>query len=89
MRHDLLNWIQGSKVTAHERHILNDGDALATRQIIRHQFKNGVINAFPHSRVQIRVPSLDAKSEASEEAHIEDVKEGKEPTTPEETAKAL
>jgi uncharacterized protein YjiS (DUF1127 family) len=40
-------WIEGSKVTAHDRHIKEDGDELATRQIIRHQFKEGTVTAYP------------------------------------------
>ncbi|RUR07413.1 hypothetical protein [Legionella sp. km772] len=80
--HDLLHidtrlgnavWIEGSQVTAHDRHIQKPGDELATRQIIRHQIKDGLIIAYPTSRVQIRVPSLDAKSDASEVEHMEDV----------------
>ena len=90
--HDLLHvdthlgtatWIEGSNVTAHDRHLMKPGDDLATRQIITHQFKDGSIIQFPTSRVQIRVPSLDAKSLdhsskekliKSEKLHIEDVK---------------
>ncbi len=89
--HDLLHidthlgtatWIEGSKVTAHDRHIMEDEDELATRQIITHQLEDGSIIPFPRSRVQIRVPSLDAKSLdhssketllASQEEHIVDV----------------
>ena len=84
--HDLLHLdaglgiatlIEGCTVTAHHRKIMEDDEdeELASRQIIRHQLTPEGIFSFPHSRVQIRIPALDAKDLAnhSEEDHIKDV----------------
>ena len=69
----LVTWIEGSEATSHDRGIAKP---LATRSIITHKIDKQSKEIYPHPypRVQVRVPSLDAKEKnKSEDAHIEDV----------------
>jgi hypothetical protein len=71
----LATWIEGSEVTAHDRDI--GIKHLAPRNIITHSIdrNTGDVKSHPQKRMQVRIPSLDAKKKKTTDLeHIHDVK---------------